>query len=174
MTQVLTVRQPCHLDLDCPDGVQAPAPAAHELLKYLFSVRGKSVLDLACGCGLFGIAAAKLGASEVWAVDVSRAAVDATRRNAEKHDVDVVAKMGDLFEPVGDRVFDLIVTVPPPLGFESILRVVPDYLDRGGELLTCHGSPDDAERFESMLRERFRFRTLPASSPVRNYLAMKL
>ena len=174
MTQVLTVRQPCRLDLDCPDGVPAPGPAVQDLLKYLFSVRGKSVLDLGCGCGMFAIAAAKLGAADVWAVDASPAAIDATRRNAEKHGVDVVAKAGELFEPVGDRVFDLIVTVPPAIGFEPILRGAPEVLDRGGELLTCFGSPGEADRFESMLRERFRFRALPGSSSIRNYLAMKL
>lgn len=174
MTQVLTVRQPCRLDLDCPDGVQAPVPAAPELLKYLFSVRGKSVLDLNCGCGLFAIAAAKLGAAEVWAVDPSRAAVDATRRNAEKHGVDVVAKLGELFEPAGGRTFDLIVTVSPTRGFESLLTGAPDVLDRGGELLTCVSSEADTARFESMLRERFRFRALPESPTARNYLAMKL
>lgn len=174
MTQVLTVRQPCRLDLDCPDGVQAPAPAAQELLKYLFTVRGKSILDLGCGCGLFAIAAAKLGASDVWAVDGSRAAIDAARRNAEKHGVDIVAKLGDLFEPVADRTFDLIVTVSPARGFESILSEAPDHLDRGGELLTCRSTDVDTARFEAMLRERFRFRALPESAGARNYLAMKL
>lgn len=167
MTQVLTVRQPCRLDLDCPEGVQAPAPSAQALLKYLFTVRGKSVLDLNCGCGLFAIAAAKLGASEVWAADSSRAAVDATRRNAEKHGVDVVAKLGDLFEPVDDRVFDLIVAVAPT---SALLQEAPEHLDRGGELLTCFSSAVDADRLESLLRERFRFRALPD----RTYLAMKL
>src|SRR5688572_18701861 len=158
MTQVLTVRQPCHLDLDCPDGVRAPGPAAHELLKYLFSVRGKSVLDVDCGCGLVAIAAAKLGASEVWAVDGSRAAIDCTRRNAEKHGVDVAAKVGELFEPVAGRVFDLIVAAAPAA---AVLQEAPDHLDRGGELLTCFASAADADRLESLLRERFRFRALP-------------
>ena len=167
MTQVLTVRQPCRLDLDCPEGVPAPGPAAQDLLKYLFSVRGKSVLDLGCGCGLFAIASAKLGASEVWAVDASRAAVDATRRNAEKNAVDVVAKVGDLFEPVDDRVFDLIVAAAPTA---ALLQEAPDHLDRGGELLTCFPSAADADRLEAVLRERFRFRALPD----RTYLAMKL
>jgi 16S rRNA G1207 methylase RsmC len=170
MTQVLTVHQPVRLDLDCPDGVPAPGTASHALLKYLFSVRGKTVLDLGCGCGLIAVAAAKLGAAEVWATDASRAAIDCTRRNAEKHGVEVVSKVGELFEPVGDRIFDLIVTVSPSSGFEPVLREAPDRLDRGGELLTCFPSDVGADRFESMLRERFRFRALPD----RTYLAMKL
>jgi ribosomal protein L11 methyltransferase len=167
MTQVLTVRQPCRLDLDCPEGVPAPGPAVQELLKYLFTVRGKTVLDVGCGCGLFAVAAAKLGASEVWAVDASRAAVDATRRNAEKHGLDVVAKLGERFEPVDDRVFDLIVAVAPT---SELLQEAPDHLDRGGELLTSFASAADADRLEALLRERFRFRALPD----RTYLAMKL
>ena len=181
MAHVLTVEQPCRLDLDCPEGIDAPGAASLDLLKYMFSVRGKSVLDLGCGTGLFAIAAAKLGASEVWATDVSPAAVDCTRRNAERNGVDVVAKVGDLFEPVADRVFDLIVTLPPqmpaPSGargaafggvdglrfFESILREAPEHLERGGELLTCLLSLAETRRFEAMLRERFRFRALPAT-----------
>ncbi|MBI3857250.1 MAG: class I SAM-dependent methyltransferase [Planctomycetes bacterium] len=179
MTQLLTLDQPCRLELDCPEGVHVPDPSSIDLLKYLFSVRGKSVLDLGCGCGLFGIAAAKLGAAEVWATDVSPVAIDATRRNAERHGVGVVAKVGDLFEPLGDRTFDLIVTVPPqmpgPAGargprfggidglryFESILREAPAHLERGGELLTCLLSLAETRRFEAMLSERFRFRALP-------------
>jgi 16S rRNA G1207 methylase RsmC len=169
MTQVLTVLQPCRLDLDCPAGVRAPSP---DLLKYLFSVRGKSVLDLGCGCGLFAVAAAKLGAAEVWATDPSPAAIDATRRNAEKHGVDVVAKVGELFEAVSDRSFDLIIAVGGD--FQSIVREAPEHLERGGELLTCLDAEGAADRLEALLRERFRFRALPETSGVRNYLAMKL
>lgn len=179
MAHVLTVDAPCRLELDCFDGVQAPDPASINLLRYMFCVRGKSVLDLGCGTGLLAIAAARLGAAEVWATDVSPVAVDCARRNAERNGVDLTAKVGDLFEPVAGRSFDLIVTVPPqlpaPAGargpmfggadglcfFESILREAPDHLERGGELLTCVHSLAETRRFESMLGERFRFRSLP-------------
>jgi 16S rRNA G1207 methylase RsmC len=176
MAQVLTVDQP-RFDLDCPPGIQVPGPASLELLKYLFSVRGKSVLDLGCGPGLFAIAAAKLGAAEVWATDARRAAVDATRRNAERNGVDVVAKLGDLFEAVEGRTFDLIVAVCEPGSYEATLRQAPEVLDRGGELLTCFPVVDETPRFESLLREGFRFRQLPEGRngiAVRSYLAMKL
>ncbi len=41
------------------------------------------VLDYGCGSGVLGIAAALLGAREVWAVDIDQQAIDATRRNAD-------------------------------------------------------------------------------------------
>ena len=179
MAQLLTVDQPCRLELDCPEGVHVPGSASLDLLKFLFSVRGKSVLDLGSGVGLFAIAAAKLGAGEVWATSSLSASVDCIRRNAETNEVDVVVKLGDLFEPVSGRLFDLIITDPPqtpaPAGargprfggvdglrhFESILREAPEYLERGGELLTTLGSLAETRRFEAMLSERFRFRALP-------------
>lgn len=175
MARVLTVDRPCRLELECPEGVPVPGPASLDLLKYLFAVREKSVLHLGCGNGLFAIAAAKLGAAEVWATDPSPAAVDCTRRNAERNGVDIVAKAGDLFEPVVGRLFDLIVTVPPT---DSILRLAPDHLEDGGELLTCLSDLSKAERFESALSQRFRFRALPriavdGVSFVVPYLAMK-
>jgi 2-polyprenyl-3-methyl-5-hydroxy-6-metoxy-1,4-benzoquinol methylase len=175
MARVLTVDQPCRLELECPDGVPAPEPASQALLRYMFSVREKSVLHLGCGCGLFAIAAAKLGAGEVWAVDPSPAAVDCTRRNAERNGVKVVAKAGDLFEAVEGRTFDLIVTLPAK---ESILRLAPDHLEDGGELLTGLTDLSAAGRFESLLSGGFKFRALP-KTPVDGvsfllpYLAMK-
>jgi methylase of polypeptide subunit release factors len=179
MAQVLTVDQPCRLELECPEGVHVPGPASLDLLKLLFTVRGKSVLDLSSGTGLFAIAAARLGAAEAWATADSSAALACIRRNAARNGVDVVAKLGDLFEPVSGRLFDLIITDPPQTPapsaargprfggvdglrhFEAILREAPGHLERGGELLTSLISLAETRRFEAMLTERFRFRALP-------------
>jgi methylase of polypeptide subunit release factors len=192
MAQLLSVEQP-RFDLECPPGLQVPGSASLDLLKYLFSVRGKTVLHVGCGAGLFAIAAAKLGAAEVWATDPSPAAVDAARRNAERNGVDVVAKLGHSFEPVDGRTFDLIIAIPPKIdlpegpasgalrSIDGVLREAPDYLERGGELLTCFPASEETPRFESLLRERFRFRQLPETRVesrhallLRSYLAMKL
>lgn len=179
MTDVLTIESPCRLELECPDDVHRPGPASLSLLKYLFSVRGKSVLDLGCGSGLFAIAAAKLGAREVWATDISPAAVECTRRNAERNQVELRAKVGDLYDPVDGRLFDLIVSNPPqtpvPPGaqgakvagpdglryLEPLVRSAPDHLEAGGQLLTFVLSLADTRRFETLLSEHFRFRNLP-------------
>ncbi len=48
---------------------------------------GVEVLDFGCGSGILGIAALKLGAVEVMAVDVDLQAVSATRQNAERNTV---------------------------------------------------------------------------------------
>ena len=46
------------------------------------------VLDVGCGTGALAVLAAQLGATRVRAIDVAPAAVDATRRNAERNGVD--------------------------------------------------------------------------------------
>ena len=53
--------------------------------------RGERVLDYGCGSGILGIAAAKLGAGQVDAVDLDPQALEATRANADANDVTVRA-----------------------------------------------------------------------------------
>jgi ribosomal protein L11 methyltransferase len=48
---------------------------------------GRRVIDFGCGSGILAIAAAVLGAEEVWAWDHDPQALDATRRNAERNGV---------------------------------------------------------------------------------------
>jgi SAM-dependent methyltransferase len=191
MPPLFTIDTPCRLDLDLPPGLDV---TGQPLLKYLFNVRGKVVLNLGCGAGLPALAAAKLGASEVWASDPSVAAVDALRANAARNGVEVHAKVGSAFEVTGGRLFDLVVAVLPdrpcPPGAPAsagagldglkhlgpLLRAAPDHLERGGQVLTMLSSLADVKRFEELLNEGFRFRGLPpeeASMPSEKILQVE-
>ncbi len=66
------------------------------------TVRGKTVLDLASGSGLVGIAAMKAGAASVTAADIDRFALAAININAAANKTDVT--------PCGDDLLD----APPP------------------------------------------------------------
>jgi ribosomal protein L11 methyltransferase len=48
---------------------------------------GRSVIDYGCGSGILGVAALKLGAAHVTAVDIDPQALTATRDNAARNDV---------------------------------------------------------------------------------------
>jgi ribosomal protein L11 methyltransferase len=50
-------------------------------------VLNKTVIDYGCGSGILGIAAAKLGARKIWAVDIHPQALEATLANATQNDV---------------------------------------------------------------------------------------
>ncbi|HEV8338112.1 MAG TPA: class I SAM-dependent methyltransferase [bacterium] len=100
-----------------------------------------NILDLGCGYGVIGLAAAAL-APQGWAhlVDVNERAVALARENAARNGIaNVTAHLGDGVEPVADLRFDLVLTNPPiragrttVLGFftgaHSVLR-------RGGQFL---------------------------------------
>ena len=49
--------------------------------------KGRSVLDVGTGSGILAVAAAKLGAQEVWAIDIDEVAVEGARETVEKNGV---------------------------------------------------------------------------------------
>lgn len=68
---------------------------------------GERVLDYGCGSGILAIAAAKLGARSVDAVDVDAQAVETTRDNALRNDVPVRALSPDELPP---GPYDLVLS----------------------------------------------------------------
>lgn len=75
---------------------------ARYLLDHADLVKGKRVLDLACGSGLVAIAAARCGAASVLANDIDEYAEAATLLNAEVNGVEVPFEGKDLLESTTD------------------------------------------------------------------------
>ena len=71
------------------------------------------VLDVCTGSGFLAVTAAARGVRDVTAVDVSLRSVMTVRINARLNRVRIRALRGDLFEPVRDEAFDVIVSNPP-------------------------------------------------------------
>jgi ribosomal protein L11 methyltransferase len=67
---------------------------------------GSAVLDYGCGSGILGIAAARLGATNVLGVDIDPQAVATARSNAVRNGVDV--RFDDAATRIDER-FDLVV-----------------------------------------------------------------
>jgi ribosomal protein L11 methyltransferase len=68
---------------------------------------GQRVLDVGCGSGVLAVAAARLGASTVTAIDIDPDAVDVTRANAERNRVAVDASTMPLSATPG--TYDLVL-----------------------------------------------------------------
>jgi ribosomal protein L11 methyltransferase len=106
-------------------------------------LKGADVLDLGCGSGILAIAAAKLGARKVLALDLDPNAVRAARENAVANGVaDVVGvREGTLDVEVGP--FDVIVANISGLTLERLAADLARSLGPGGSLITS-GFLDDA------------------------------
>ena len=75
------------------------------------SVRDRTVLDLGCGIGPIAIGLAMSGAAHVHATDVMPEACELAMANAALNGVGdrITFMRGNLFEPLGDMRFDVIV-----------------------------------------------------------------
>lgn len=106
-------------------------------IKSLDGVERPEVLDLCSGSGNIGATiAAEIPDAAVTCVDISRAAVETGRKNAERLGVAtrVAFVTGDLFAGAAGRTFDLVVSNPPyiPRGMIDTLQVeIARYEPRG-------------------------------------------
>lgn len=88
-------------------------PGTELLLGNLPPLAGARVLDVGCGYGPIGVAAAAAGAAAVDMIDVSLLAVAAARANAARHGVPGEVLAGDGLGTVAGRQYDLIASNPP-------------------------------------------------------------
>jgi len=101
--------------LDVPDSVYYPEEDSLLLTESVknMATQGVACLDVGCGSGLIAVTMAKKGAT-VTASDISKEAVNATRKNAKANAVSLTATESDLFSKISDK-YDLITFNPPYL-----------------------------------------------------------
>ena len=134
--------------------------------------KDKTVLDCFTHTGAFALNCAKAGAKRVTAVDISKDAIELTKKNAGLNGLDNVDFIcEDVFELLtrlyesGDRTYDYIILDPPAFtkssktvrnaerGYKQINLKAMQLLPRGGYLATCscsHFMTD--ELFRKMLK----------------------
>jgi 23S rRNA (cytosine1962-C5)-methyltransferase len=130
---------------------------------------GKKVLDLCCYSGGFAIHAARFGAAEVTAVDVSADALALVQDNARLNQVTIKTVEADVFDIMraGNKSkerFDMIILDPPAFakthsvldnalrGYKEINLQALQMLNPGGILVSCSCSQAVTEyRFKQMI-----------------------
>ena len=110
------------LNLDIPrltigirEGVYVPKLDSFLLVSALLGMVNseEALADIGTGSGILALIGAKLGARAV-ATDIHGGSVECTRYNAQLNNVDIDARVGDLWTPLWNEKFDLVVTNPLP------------------------------------------------------------
>ncbi len=82
------------------------------------------VLDLCTGSGALAVSLKALNQTlHVTAVDISPKALDVAKENALNNGADVVFLQGDMFAPVQNSTFDVIVSNPPYINEQDMLTL---------------------------------------------------
>jgi 16S rRNA (guanine1207-N2)-methyltransferase len=120
------------------------------------------VLDMGCGYGPVGIVAAAIWPRlEVWMTDVNERAVSMALENADRNGVgNVVVRQGNLYEPVGNKTFGVILSNPPiSAGLRNVVKPLiagaVDHLSGGGSLQLVVQSNKGGRSVSSMMEGYF-------------------
>jgi D-alanine-D-alanine ligase len=171
------------MELFVPQGVHTPPPSTIQLAGLLDIQPEERVMELGCGTGILSIAAAKLGAKHVVAIDIDTKALEATIYNAWLNSVDkqIEVRFGSWYEATGlakstsgkRKRYDAIIATPPqtpgPLPFGpryggpdgtkhlfSIIDGAPDFLTpHRGRLWLLGISLANIKAILQRLKERF-------------------
>ncbi|WP_431784080.1 HemK2/MTQ2 family protein methyltransferase [Streptomyces chumphonensis] len=126
-----------------PPGVYAPQSDTWLLrhaLRASALAPGARVLDLCTGTGVLALAASRLGAADVVAVDRGRRAVTAARCNAGLRRAPMTVRRGDLTDAVPGSWFDVVLANPPYLPSPTAPGHRPETWTGGGR--RWNGGPD--------------------------------
>lgn len=134
-------------------------------------VKGRTVLDCFCNVGGFSMCAAKYGASEVTAVDISESALDIVKRNAALNGFSVNTVQADVFEYLREmrrekKKFGVVILDPPAFtktadtvkqackGYKDINVQGLKITEKGGYLITCSCSQHlSVQNFLDVIKE---------------------
>ena len=169
------------IDLVVGPATFRPSTVSYLLAEALDFARGSVVIDAGCGSGVLSIVAAKLGAGEVYGVDVADGTAEIASANAQTHGVAdrTTFFQGDLFDPLpeglrADVLIGDVSGIPDelaratgwfpsglsggPTGAELPVRMIEEaraFMAKGGRMFLPTGSLQDEESILSRARSAF-------------------
>jgi ribosomal protein L3 glutamine methyltransferase len=114
----------------------------------------ENVLDLCTGSGCLAILASRnFPNAAIDAADISRDALEVAARNVQDYDLEdrLTLYRGDLFKPLGDKRYDLIITNPPYVDAEGMASLPREC--RAEPKLAFDGGADGLDIVRRILNE---------------------
>jgi len=122
----------CGLSFFVSPGVFIPRPETELIIEAISSraILPRSILDLCTGSGALAISlATRFPEALATAIDCSEIALDVARSNQKRHDTHVSFLKGDLFGPLQQDQFDLIVCNPPYISINDCDKIDREVLE---------------------------------------------
>jgi release factor glutamine methyltransferase len=105
--------------INTDDNVYIPAEDSYLLAENLLIKEGQSVLEIGTGSGIVAMYASKL-TDNITVTDINFDACELARKNFEENNIENIEILfGNLFEPVENRKFDVILFNTPYLPTEE-------------------------------------------------------
>ena len=130
------------LTFEVNPSVLIPRPETEELVQWVLdesrelSIKNQDplhILDIGTGSGCIPITLKKhLPQAQVWAVDISPAALKTANKNAQTNEADVTFIEADILNPpatIRDSQYNIIISNPPYVTESEKLQMLPNVLD---------------------------------------------
>lgn len=129
-----------------------PYVEAYTFLGIVGDVTGLRVLDLATGTGYYARACAKMGATEVVAIDISDQMIEVARHAEADEPLNIHYHVGDAAQFRGDKPFDVVIAVyllhyaPTHEILQAMCNNIAANLKPGGRFVTYQMNPQFPEQ----------------------------
>jgi 16S rRNA (guanine1207-N2)-methyltransferase len=136
-------------------------PGTRLLIECMVLPESGYVLDVGCGYGPIGIAAAAFNQNlHVVLVDVNSRAVRVTRQNMKKNCIgNAEVRRGSLYKPVEELSFDCVLSNPPvSAGLKTVKTIIceaPKHMSNRGTFQMVIRSKVGTKRFRTFFEEAF-------------------
>ena len=110
-----------------------PRPETEEWLEQVLTDLPQeplSIVDIGTGTGIIGLTVKlERPADDVTITDISKEALDVAKENAQVLGAEITAELGDLFDPLVGKKFDVIISNPPYISEDEINVMDQSVLD---------------------------------------------
>ena len=121
--------------------------------------KNSDVLDIGCGIGVLGIAAAKLFNAKIVMSDINKRAVMLAKMNVKLNDVKAEFYQGNLYERINKNDFDVVLSNPPQTAGKEIcfqlIEQSKNYLKNNGSLQLVARHNKGGKTLSEKMREVF-------------------
>ena len=142
------------------ENVLIPQPDTEILVEKAIDIIKKSknisILDLCTGSGAIAVSIKKyMGNATVYALDISKKALEIAKLNAKNNDTDIHFIESDMFENIKNIEFDLIVSNPPYIETKELKRLPKDVQNE--PRLALDGGEDGLTYYRIIRDEGYKF-----------------